>query len=368
MGCASSAPERDASARDISLVRDDALDSAPATRTFVGAHDDMCNGVAAGLAAGEWLSAGEDKTIAVTDWHAGKVVHTWRGHEKAVSRVLPVPQVNGALSCSRDATVRLWKRSDAAPTATLTGHELSVTAIALADDGGVVVSGSRDYSVRVWDLASATCTTRCKVSRNVVTCLSWVAGEAHMVAQGSEDLSLRVWDVRTLSQPAALMDGYVYFPLCCASRGPYVATGSNGFDATGCEVRLWDWRTLKPVHELRGHQQAVTGIAMLPSPRGASSSAAAASAPLLAATGSKDGQVRLWDLSGSNGACLAELQLPPGSGVTGVAAARDDDEEAQLYVSTASGHVHAVATSAKDGSTPELRIVATGGGPADEHM
>ena len=44
------------------------------------------------------------------------------------------------------------------------------------------------------------------------------------------------WQVRTLSAPAALMEGYIYFPLCCASRGMHVATGSNGFDGSGCEV------------------------------------------------------------------------------------------------------------------------------------
>jgi hypothetical protein len=33
-----------------------------------------------------------------------------------------------------------------------------------------------------------------------------------------------------------VFEGYVYFPLCCATHGPHLATGSNGFDGTGCEV------------------------------------------------------------------------------------------------------------------------------------
>ena len=323
-------------------------------RTFAGAHDDMVNGVGAGTASGEWLSCAEDKLVAITDWSSGRVTQQWRGHERGVARVVPAPHLDGALTCSRDTTVRLWKRGEEAPVATYRGHELSVTAVALPDDGELAVSGSRDYSVRVWDLAAGQCAMRSTVSRNVVTCLAWVGGASKLVAQGSEDLRLRLWDVRSLSQPAAVMEGYIYFPLCCAAQGDYVCTGSNGFDATGCEVRLWDRRTNKQVHELAGHEQAVTGLALLPT--------AAPGAPLLAATGSKDGEIRLWDLSTSAGTCVAEMRLPTGSGVTGVAAARSDEPAAQLYVSTTTGQVHALTTKAEDG-TAALRVVATGGGP-----
>ena len=59
---------------------------------------------------------------------------------------------------------------------------------------------------------------------------------------------IRLWDVRTLSKPAAVLENeYVYFPLCCDCSGPYVLTGSNGFNSVGCELRLWDRRTLKQV-------------------------------------------------------------------------------------------------------------------------
>lgn len=347
MGCGGS---RQAADTAISYVHGG--DSTVGPRTFIGAHSDMINGVAAGCAVGEWISCAEDKTVALTDWHSGRVVQTWRGHERGVNRVLAAPHADGALTCSRDTTVRLWKRGQEAPVTTYAGHELSVSAIALSEDGGQAMSGSRDSSLRVWDVAAGSCAARCHVSRNVVTCLAWVAGEGHLVAQGSEDLRLRLWDVRTLSQPAAQMEGaYVYFPLCVATVGHYVITGSNGFDSTGCELRIWDRRTNKqPLGALAGHAQAVQGVAVVAGGGGGGG--------LLACSGSKDGQLRLWDVT--SGECLDEMRLADGSGVSGVAAARADEMGSQLYVSTTSGDVHAV--SVKGGA---LEVVATGG-PGDK--
>ena len=121
-------------------------------------------------------------------------------------------------------------------------------AVAVAEDGQQALSGSRDCSLRHWDLATGATKGRCHLEQNVVTCLKWVPGETSLVAQGSEDLRLRLWDVRTLSRPAAVLENeYVYFPLCCDCSGPYVLTGSNGFNSVGCELRLWDRRTLKQV-------------------------------------------------------------------------------------------------------------------------
>lgn len=361
MGCASSK-----AASAVSLTREA---GAAEPRCFAGAHDgdEVVNAVAAGCAAGEWLTCAEDRVVALTDWRTGRVVRRWRGHEKGVNRVLAAPRTGGAVSASRDTTVRLWSAADE-PLAVLRGHELSVSAIALSEDGRSLFSGSRDSSVRLWDLESATCTASADVSRNVVTCMAWLPGEAHLVAQGSEDLKLRLWDARATSRPAHVAEGYVYFPLCCAAARGHLLTGSNGFDGVGCELRLWDVRAgATPLLELGGHQQAVAGVALMPEPGGG--------APRLAASASRDGELRVWDLAAQ--ACTARLTVP-GGGVTCLAAGGDappaeGDAAAPpaaarhlLYASCTTGRVHAYALSA-DGA--ELTLLATGGGEgALEHV
>ena len=289
MGCSGSRPSTDLSAYGVAVGVNGSGASAPRAQFANGHANDFCNGITAGNAPGQWISCGEDKKVIVADWHAQRVVTTWCGHDKGVNRVIAAPHVGGALSASRDTTVKLWKANEDTAALTLKKHELSVQAIGLADDGSKALSGSRDYSLCLWDLAAGALVNTVSISRNVVTCLRWVPGEPHLVVQGSEDLRLRLWDVRTLSKPAATIEGkFTYFPLCVDSDGPYVATGSNGFDGVGCEVRVWDRRTMTQLHELRGHEQGVTGVAFLRGSGGGSDTL-----PTPRGLGCKDGTVRV---------------------------------------------------------------------------
>ena len=350
-------------------------------REFAGAHDDMANGVSAACMSGAWVSCAEDKSVALTDWRAGRVIQVWQGHLRGVNRVVAVPAIGAYLSGSRDTTVKVWREGEADATATLSGHDLTVSAVAAAEDGGLALSGSRDSSLRLWDLSTGQLSSRNHVSRNVVTCLQWVPGEASLVAQGSEDLRLRLWDVRTLSKPAAIMEGYVYFPNAVDCMGSYVCTGSNGFNGVGCEVRTWDRRMNAQVYEpLVGHYQAIFGLCLLRgSGRGGGGVGAESDgdgvggltvgsgrSPLLAASGSKDGEVRLWDVS-SGGEAVCSMQLQQ-EGITGLASALAGEEDARLYASTTTGRVHAIDATGGGGGGAEpwaLKLTATASGDAD---
>lgn len=352
MGCSGSRPSTDLSAYGVAVGVNGSGASAPRAQFANGHANDFCNGITAGNAPGQWISCGEDKKVIVADWHAQRVVTTWCGHDKGVNRVIAAPHVGGALSASRDTTVKLWKANEDTAALTLKKHELSVQAIGLADDGSKALSGSRDYSLCLWDLAAGALVNTVSISRNVVTCLRWVPGEPHLVVQGSEDLRLRLWDVRTLSKPAATIEGkFTYFPLCVDSDGPYVATGSNGFDGVGCEVRVWDRRTMTQLHELRGHEQGVTGVAFLRGSGGGGDTLQ----QRLVGSGCKDGTVRVWDAN--TGTCTAQSDIGNGASVTGLAAARADETQqgVRLYASCSEGHVHALAIEGQG-----LHVVATG--------
>ena len=63
-----------------------------------------------------------------------------------------------------------------------------------------------------------------------------------------------------MSRPAAVLGGYVYFPLCVATSGHLCLTGSNGFDGAGCELRLWDVRKQAQIAQLDGHAQVLARL------------------------------------------------------------------------------------------------------------
>ena len=129
------------------------------------------------------------------------------------------------------------------------------------------------------------------------------------------------------------------------------------------------------VHVLTGHDQAVTGCALLPDTAlrlepygavdiGAVSGMRAVSGRLLAASGCKDGEVRLWDAT-AGGASTALFKLHHGDQVTGLAAGAPADERARLYVSAASGAIYALGINA-DATALTVVAIGSGGTVGDE--
>ncbi|ETV76794.1 hypothetical protein, variant 1 [Aphanomyces astaci] len=211
-------------------------------------------------------SGWDDGTIKLIDFSSKSIVRSWAAHSRSVNRLLVGPRTSSLYSCSRDTTIARHSLTDdnAIPT-TFAGHSLTVSALAIDPSEGHLASGSRDTSVSLWDVATATRLQNTSTSQNIVTCMAWVPSDAHVVAQGGEDLHLRLWDARTWKNVQTI-DGYVYFPLslACSPDGYYLFTSSKGFNAVGCEGRVWDRRTGKQVAEMTGHSQDATACAYIP--------------------------------------------------------------------------------------------------------
>lgn len=283
--------------------QDGAAGAGAAARVVEKVHGDAINWVAAGGAAGETLSAGEDKAVVAFDWTGGrKVVRRWAGHTRGVNKVVAAPALGAAFSCSRDLTIRQWRYDDGDAVQSLEGHELTVSGIAVRADCTRLASGSRDTSVRLWDVERGVELEQRKVSRNLVTCLRWVP-DSELVLQSSEDLRLKVWDTRTMAV-AQSFEGHVYIQTCCdvSADGALYLTSSNGFDGQGCEARIWDSRQGKQLHVLEGHTQSTGACCFVPSSDGNR---------LFVATGSADRSIRIWDAS--SGACLHVENLDNGA-------------------------------------------------------
>ncbi|KAG3118940.1 hypothetical protein JG688_00007181 [Phytophthora aleatoria] len=248
------------------------------------------------------LTGWEDGSIQRLNWRttASSPVNVWKPHTRAVNRIVIGDKLQMIYSCSRDTTVAITPITDkpASETATvLRGHQLNVSTVAADDAEQMLCSGGRDTQTIFWDLTTSHITAKNTTPQNVVTCSTWLPGEA-LVAQGSEDLSVKFWDPRTpLRVPAQSLRGFVYFPLSIAAYGEgdntYLLTSSKGFNGVGCEARVWDRRTGKQVIEFQGHQQDATACCFLPSSADKSENTGAL--PMIPVTASKDGTVKVWD-------------------------------------------------------------------------
>lgn len=132
----------------------------------------------------------------------------FRGHTAAVLHACAFG-VRTLVTCSQDATVRVWSRGGgpssvagaagaaatdhAAHHATMRGHGAAVVRVAAVFREGEVVSASRDESLRIWDMLSRTCKRVMRGHFGGVCQLELVFKWGAAPLAISPDGALRVW-------------------------------------------------------------------------------------------------------------------------------------------------------------------------------
>lgn len=211
----------------------------------------------------------------------------------------------------------------------LSGYEREVSSLAFAPDGKTLISGSMDGTVIFWDVGSRRALqTSVKALRSPVWSLACSPDDKTVVAGG--DAELVFWDLATRKQVGAPVRSQKdrIWTLAFNPRGDLLASAENNlvvsiwkagqhdhpfkmvgtpaepgsfevmpvgasFNSAGTvlaassqshAVTLWNvkkWQMVPP--PLYGHTQAVTSVAFKPGGK-------------LLATGSADGDIRLWDV------------------------------------------------------------------------
>lgn len=289
---------------------------------------------------GVWRSIGHRTTA--TDEPKPKsngpeFVREFRGHSDPIEFVALDLNGTTALSASWDLSVRVWDLQSGSCKAIMRGHSGSPThqgtvyAAAFLEESGKVASAGSDGTVRIWEAGGKGPNRQLPVRPGIIHAMVALPATGHVVI-GSSDGSIREWDPLSLREVRAMAphkasvkslacDSTGTFGVSCAedrlvhlidlgtgrreaefgSRTLPVAVSMNPegtlvlVGTSDGKLAMLESPNLKPVIEIQAHKDAIRGLSFL--------------GPDRAITASRDGSLRIWDLSVG----LAEWSKPDGS-------------------------------------------------------
>ena len=353
----------------------DALISGTCLRTLEGHLDGIW--CLATLPEGQRVVSGsKDDYLKVWDISTGDCLHTLEGHSSWVSCVATPSTDNVIVSGSNDKNIKIWKLGGARSPPT--DRHFAQPECIVSTPNGLVVSGAPD-TIKVWEVSSARCI---HTFSSPASCLCTTDDGKYLIS-GSKDSKISIWNLTSLSRVRAF-DSPCGATTCLATvdKNTYLSAHANGLLAmrnlytdnyktmTGhtlsikcmvtskdrciyniaasgsydCTIRVWNISTTdcSCVAVLTGHTNVVWCVAI-------------SSDNSLLASGGDDSTVRIWSISESY--CLHHITCP--ANVKCIAFSLDDEvviagahcSQNQLKawntvtgecVSNYKGHTHAV--------------------------
>ncbi len=260
------------------------------------------------------VAASDDCTLKVWDIATFTLLHTLKGHKKAVTTVAVTQDGKTAVSGSLDQTLKVWNLQTGQLCKTLIGLGGPVRSLAITPDGNIAVTGSYNYGVvEVWDLQTGKIKDSLKIAKFQMSAVAVTWDGKTVLAASGDDSSetVTVWD---LDKHAIryVLKGHKHFATDIA------LTTDNKLAVIACyndgSLKVWDLDTGRLLRTLRGHERFVSAVRIDAENQ-------------TVATGSEDHTLKLWDLS--SGKLLRSID-DHDRGVTGVAMTKD----ANVVIST----------------------------------
>jgi WD40 repeat protein/DNA-binding SARP family transcriptional activator/energy-coupling factor transporter ATP-binding protein EcfA2 len=275
-------------------------------------------------------SGSQDQTIKLWDALTGQELRTLYGHLGSVEDIDFSPDGRLLASASVDGTAIVWNLASGEPEAILDIKSGPLWAVAFSPNGKYLATSHADGSVRVWDVPSEQTAAKVLFEMPEQGGLITFSPDGERLATGGLDGAVHVWELiqgqEVLSLPVVsnnlafspdgrrlateaqdrviiwdASSGEELITLCCHEfliRG-VVFSPDGAFLATGGQegiAKVWDTGTGEEILRLVGHAGAVDTLAFNPLCVGPPESPFKWCGRYLA-TGSRDGLVRIWDVS-----------------------------------------------------------------------
>ena len=249
-----------------------------------------------------FVSCSEDATIKIWDYESGEFERTLKGHTNAVNDIaFNLPSTGGGggsllASCSADLTVKLWDFQQGFECVrTMHGHDHNVSSVCFLPEGALggehVVSSSRDYTIKIWEVASGFCvrtlTGHDDWVRMVRVHFDWNVssgsgdGGPLLLASCSNDQTVRLWNVEN-GECRHELRGHDHVVECVAFGNQYV------------EAYLLDSDQNQDQNQGLHHPSSPNGINTTSS-SASSATHTTATNRIILASGSRDKKIILWD-------------------------------------------------------------------------
>jgi PKD repeat protein len=219
-------------------------------------------------------TAGMDGGVTIWDVVGRMAALTLSGqHSGSVVSVSWSPSGDQLASGGDDGLIVVWETAGGG-----SQHVFStgaaVTSIAWSPDGARIAAGLGSGTVQIWDVSSGTSTD--VATSAYVYAVAW-RPDGGQLAIAAQDGSVSIYDVGAGGMAQTLSVGGAAQALAWSPGGDRLAVGTADSTATIFETAGWS-----SVAVLIGHSQGVTAIAYAPN------------GGVVIATGSDDGDVRLW--------------------------------------------------------------------------
>jgi WD40 repeat protein len=203
-------------------------------------------------------TGGIDTTVKVWDARTGKEQRTFRGHDKAVVRVVFGPDGRQIASSTLDRIV-LWDAETGQEKFTFRQDFLAFGGIAVSPDGLRLASSINDQTLKVWDTRTGKEIHSFNERGREV---SFTPDGKKLLLWGGGNV-VKVLDAETGMQ-LLLLKGHTQWTnsACVSSDGTRIVTSSR--DGT---AKLWDAETGLEVLSLKGSERELNGVCLSPDGR-----------------------------------------------------------------------------------------------------